>query len=192
LYQNLGNAYFESGDLGHAIVNYLRAQRLDPTDSDIRDNLEFARGFVTIQLEGVEMNPLSEFFAGVTGGASIGFWGWLTTSALLIFCVFIIYYIVTGQRTGMLRFGIITFAALFVVLASLTTFKYRQEFGADRAVVTLPESPVTDRPSKDAKVEFKAAAGLEVVIRESSGDFALALFANKRQGWISMSALERL
>ncbi len=192
LYHNLGNAYFESGDLGHAILNYLRAQRLDPADSDIKDNLEFARSFVTIQLEGVELNPVSEFFASVTENASLGFWGWLTTSALLLFSLLSIYLIVTGQKTTLLKSGIVVLAALFVVLASLTTFKYRQEFGADRAVVTLPESPVTDRPSKDAKVEFKAAAGLEVVIRESSGDFALALFANKRQGWISIAALERL
>jgi tetratricopeptide (TPR) repeat protein len=192
LYHNLGNAYFESGDLGHAILNYLRAQRLDPTDSDISDNLAFARGFVSIQLEGVELNPITEFFGSLTGKASLGFWGWLTTSALLIFSCLLIYFIVTGERTLLIRVGIFALGAVFVALVSLTSFKYQQEFAADRAVVTLPEIPVSDRPSRDAKVEFKAAAGLEVVIRERSGDFALALFANKRQGWISVSALERL
>ena len=40
LYFNLGNAYLESGDLGRAILNYLRARRLSPRDTDIRDNLE--------------------------------------------------------------------------------------------------------------------------------------------------------
>ncbi|MFH1244966.1 MAG: tetratricopeptide repeat protein, partial [Candidatus Omnitrophota bacterium] len=32
LYYNLGNAYFKSGQLGRAILNYLRAERLIPAD----------------------------------------------------------------------------------------------------------------------------------------------------------------
>ena len=43
LYFNLGNAYFKNGDLGHAVLYYMRAQRLAPGDDDIRHNLEFAR-----------------------------------------------------------------------------------------------------------------------------------------------------
>ena len=43
LYYNLGNAYFKQGDIGRAILNYLRAERLAPRDDDIRTNLDFAR-----------------------------------------------------------------------------------------------------------------------------------------------------
>ena len=42
LYYNLANAYLLKGDLGRAILNYRRAQRLDETDADIRKNLDFA------------------------------------------------------------------------------------------------------------------------------------------------------
>ncbi len=192
LYYNLGNTYFESGDLGHAILNYLRAQRLDPTDDDIRANLDYARSFVTIQLEGVELNPVTEFFSALTGRASLALWGWLTTCALFLLCGVLLYRIVDGASSALIQSGAIALFVIFVALTSLTTFKYRHEFAADRAVVTIPEVAVTDRPSKDGDVEFKAAAGLEVVIRERSGNFALALFANKRQGWITTDALERL
>ena len=44
LYLNLGNSYFESEDLGRAILSYLRARELSPRDMDIRHNLELARG----------------------------------------------------------------------------------------------------------------------------------------------------
>ncbi|MBI1353883.1 MAG: hypothetical protein GC160_06015 [Acidobacteria bacterium] len=43
LYYNLGNAYFRMDDLGRAILNYRRAERFLPGDSDIRQNLESAR-----------------------------------------------------------------------------------------------------------------------------------------------------
>ncbi|MCQ3980520.1 MAG: hypothetical protein DPW09_44490, partial [Anaerolineae bacterium] len=38
VYYNLGNAYFKQEDLGRAILNYRRAQRLDPRDADTTAN----------------------------------------------------------------------------------------------------------------------------------------------------------
>lgn len=41
IYYNLGNAYFRVDSLAKAIISYERALRLDPTDEDIRANLDF-------------------------------------------------------------------------------------------------------------------------------------------------------
>jgi len=43
LYYNLGNAYFLKEDIGRAILNYRRAERLDNADTNIQKNLAFAR-----------------------------------------------------------------------------------------------------------------------------------------------------
>ena len=43
LYYNIGNAYFLKDDIGRAILNYRRAQRLDKADTNIQKNLAFAR-----------------------------------------------------------------------------------------------------------------------------------------------------
>src|SRR5262245_21337339 len=40
IYFNLGNAYFKSGQLGHAIAAYRDAQLIAPQDPDVRANLE--------------------------------------------------------------------------------------------------------------------------------------------------------
>ena len=42
LYYNLGNAYFLKEDIGRAILNYRRAERLDKADTNIQKNLAFA------------------------------------------------------------------------------------------------------------------------------------------------------
>ncbi len=42
LYYNLANAYFLKGDLGRAILNYRRAEKLDSADTNIQKNLSFA------------------------------------------------------------------------------------------------------------------------------------------------------
>ncbi|WDE95607.1 tetratricopeptide repeat protein [Lentisphaera profundi] len=43
LYNNLANAYFMHGEAGLAILNYHRALRLNPTDSDINHNLKYVQ-----------------------------------------------------------------------------------------------------------------------------------------------------
>ena len=43
LYCNLANAYFQAGDIGRAILNYRKAEQLDPGDPNVRRNLAFAR-----------------------------------------------------------------------------------------------------------------------------------------------------
>jgi tetratricopeptide (TPR) repeat protein len=43
LLYNLGNSYAQAGQVGRAILNYERALRLAPGDSDIRGNLELVR-----------------------------------------------------------------------------------------------------------------------------------------------------
>jgi len=43
LYYNLGNAYLLKENIGKAILNYRRAQKLDSSDANIQKNLDFAR-----------------------------------------------------------------------------------------------------------------------------------------------------
>jgi hypothetical protein len=43
LYYNLGNAYLLKENIGKAILNYRRAQKLDSSDANIHKNLAFAR-----------------------------------------------------------------------------------------------------------------------------------------------------
>jgi hypothetical protein len=43
LYYNLANAYFLKGNIGKAVLNYRRAEKLDNSDANIQKNLTFAR-----------------------------------------------------------------------------------------------------------------------------------------------------
>ena len=43
IYYNLGNIYFSMQDIGRAILNYRRAQQLNPNDRNLLQNLQFAR-----------------------------------------------------------------------------------------------------------------------------------------------------
>ena len=43
LFYNLGNAYFQKGDVGRAVLNLERAAQLNPRDADIANNLALVR-----------------------------------------------------------------------------------------------------------------------------------------------------
>ncbi len=49
LYYNLGNCYIKKGAIGKAILNYERAKRLIPRDSDLKSNYSFALSQLEIQ-----------------------------------------------------------------------------------------------------------------------------------------------
>ncbi|HKQ48309.1 MAG TPA: tetratricopeptide repeat protein [Phycisphaerae bacterium] len=49
LHYNIANTYLRLGDIGRAIANYRRAQRLLPGDEENRKNLEFARSRVELK-----------------------------------------------------------------------------------------------------------------------------------------------
>jgi Uma2 family endonuclease len=71
-----------------------------------------------------------------------------------------------------------------LISASLTTFKYREDFVTKRAVIIAEDSSVYSGPSTNADLEFEGSPGLVVEIVEQSGDFYSVLFENKRRGWI--------
>ncbi|MBW8034897.1 MAG: tetratricopeptide repeat protein [Planctomycetes bacterium] len=52
LYYNVGNAYLLKGDVGRAIVNYRRSERLDGSNREVKKNLAFAR---SRRLDAVEL-----------------------------------------------------------------------------------------------------------------------------------------
>ena len=51
VFYNLGNSFFKLKQIGRAIVNYERAQRLAPRDKDIRLNLKLARSMTVDKIE---------------------------------------------------------------------------------------------------------------------------------------------
>ena len=54
LFLNLGNAYLQYGNLGHAIANYHQALRLQPSNRQAKNNLRFATGQIQEQTQATD------------------------------------------------------------------------------------------------------------------------------------------
>lgn len=192
LYFNLGNAYFKNGQLGHAILNYMRARGMDPADNDITHNLAFARGFTRVQMEGVQLNPVKSFFDSIVTPYRLSQLAWLSSGIFVLLFIFLIFRFGLSYRGSFLRVTTTLIIILLVVSSGLTTIKYRSEFIVRRAVVIAEESPVRTGPSDLSEIELHGAPGLIVEILKESGAFYFVSFENKRRGWIEKNSIAEI
>ena len=195
VYFNLGNAYLESGDLGRAILSYLRARELAPRDSDIRGNLDLARSMTVDGVVGETGSPIE----------SVSFMGlqWATPSELG--AAALVLWIVTGLAVGALmvwralplRNGIRTLAALSAVatLISLllvlsTVFTNPHD---STGVVTAASVDVVSGPGPQYSEEFTLHSGAQVRLTDSrNGWWRIALPGGELQGWVPAHTIENV
>lgn len=184
LYFNIGNTYFKNGDLGHAVLYYLRAKRLAPGDDDILSNLEFAHGFTRVQMEGVELNPISSFLESAVGPYRLNTLAWMTSFFFVLLMGLMIGRFGLGYRNSILKAGMVTTLVLATVAAGVTTFKYRNDYLTRRGVILAEDAAVRTGPSRELEIELQGSPGLVVEILDQSGEWYNVLFENKRRGWI--------
>jgi tetratricopeptide (TPR) repeat protein len=184
LYFNLGNAYFKKGDLGYAILYYLKAKRLAPGDDDIRSNLDFAKKLTSVQLEGVTLNPIRSLLQTIVSPYRLTTMAWISSLFFVLLIALLIVRFGLGRSDTWLKPSIIAILVLLVCVSFLTTFKYRDDFLTRRAVIVSTESEVRTGPSDQSDIELHGEQGLIVEILAESGDFYSVRFENQRRGWI--------
>ena len=185
IYFNLANSYFKNGELGYAILNYYRANRLNPDDEDIINNLEFAKNYIQVQMEGVALNPISNFFESLVALYKLNELAWFSS---LIFIIMVLILILrNGLRyTGSLTKSLFIISLiLFILIGSLTTYKYQIDYLTKRGVIISDtNSTIYTGPSKQSDIELEGASGMVFEIISETSNYYNVLLENKRRGWI--------
>ena len=193
LYYNLGNACFKQDDLAHAILNYERALKLDPSYSDARFNLEFAEGLVQDKIEAVPEFFLSIWARKLCWLLPSDVWSvlFLVLLAATLGCtlLFLLGRSVAARKGGFIA-GIV--ALVLTVLCLLFAFWQRNDYRkADSAIITRAVTTVQSSPGRDsAKDLFVLHEGTKVKLLDAVGDWRNIELADGRQGWLPDSDLE--
>ena len=193
LYLNLGNAYFESGDMGRAILMYLRAQELSPREPDIRDNLELAHA-MTVDRITAERDSLVESVShfvrlwvtpGELGAAALLLW-MLTGAAI---CALVTWRAFPLRRVARAVTVVATAAAVVSFLLVVTTI-YANPY-ANTGIVTAAAIEVVSGPGAQYAREFSLHSGAQVRVTDSRhGWLRIALPGGELQGWVPFHAVE--
>jgi len=184
LYYNIGNAYFRMNDLGMAILNYLRAERLAPDDANLQHNLQYARSKRVDRIEEEQkIKVLKTLF----------FWHYDVPSGtrFVIFAIMSVCLWVTASlrlfypKAFINRILISTTILLSLMIGSLAAEKLSIE-KTQPGVIISPELTARKGNSKAYEPAFKEPlhAGTEFVLIEEREDWLHVELPDSRRCWV--------
>lgn len=182
LHYNLGNAQLQAGDVGHAIVSYLRAERHMPGDADLSHNLAQARRKVehsfersggTLLVDSVarwwHLIPLGTRFAAA--------WlGWAAFWALLAWRFGAPGTLASDGRR--IAWRTVTAVALAAWVACGGSILADEALASARPAAVLVESGVTLRKGN--------GEGFEAAFAETLGPGVECTVLSERPGWVQL------
>jgi tetratricopeptide (TPR) repeat protein len=195
LFYNLGNAYYKQGDYGRAILNYRRAQRLDPRDPDIEANLALARAQAVDQFEAADSGGLlNQVGQAAQGLLTLNEVAMAALGAWIAFILLLILFS-TARRKNLwhngLKYSLVVAAIVLVVgVLALGSYLYADS-GLSTGVIVAAEVDVTSGPGLQYVTEFTLHDGAEVELVEVRENWVrLALPGDELEGWVPANAVE--
>lgn len=191
VYQNLGSAFYHTGEQGHALVNYLRAHQLEPRYAPL-DAL-----IARIRAERIDrLRPEAELIdlAGTLTNAVLT----LRELELLAFLMWTAWCGLLAQ--GMLRaigwkrlrlpFAVMTL--LLIIVLGILLLRQYVTYQRPQAVVVALSAEVMSGPGESYLPLYALYAAAELRLHEVRGEWARFMLADGRQGWIRLAAVERV
>lgn len=192
VYYNLANARYKEGNLGQAVLGYERALRLDGSNRDAVDNLEFVREQLAdrqVPVGGALATALERFARhAATGRLAV------LVSALYFATVgFIVAGVLRGAfRPWMLRVVAVLAVALLGA-GLLLGYRVHRDAAVREAVITSAEVPVRTGPGDDFVLEFKLHEGTKVRMREARDEWVrVSVEGTDLEGWLPAGAVEEI
>lgn len=194
LYYNIGNSYFKMGDYSHAILNYERARRLDPSDADVAHNLEFANSMIQDKIEVIPDIFFEAWGRKVCWKLPSDTW---TVMFFLFFALALgcgVVFFLSGGRRRKICF----YSGIVLLLVALLCVDFAQWQKSDyikdtSAIITRAVTSVKSSPSRESSTDlFILHEGTKVKVLDTVGDWNNIELSDGRQGWIKGSDIEMI
>ncbi len=195
VYYNLGNAYYRIGNITRSVLNYERAHLLDPSDEDIKFNLEFARGKTIDKIEPEGEMFFVTWYKALVNITSVGGWGIIAIVSIILVIGLTLLYLFAGKllyrEIGF--YGGISFIGLFI-LANIFGYHQKQILSnRTGAIVILSEVEGFETPSNGSKKQFVIHEGTRVDIMDKTmSDWRQVRLGDGREGWIRSKSIEEI
>jgi len=188
VYYNLGNAYFKTGQIGRAILNYERARMLIPRDADLNFNLRSARDRTQDAIP--ENRPFinSVFFWIDAFSTGELFWGF----AVLNLFFWAVLLIRLFRRSEWSYYILLILLVLWIVAGISFGCRWHQFRNDERAVIVQKEVDVLAGPDINDTALFKLHEGAVVHNERSENGWYLIQISEKQRGWIPAQAAENI
>jgi tetratricopeptide (TPR) repeat protein len=184
LYYNLGNAYLKTGFLGKALLNYERALRIMPYDSDLKSNLRYANSLR--QEPAMESTPLW------VNRRLDSLLGMFTTNGLtkVLSAIYVLAIVFLGlaifKKDMRKAIGKIVISLGFVFLITITLLSCRiyQTEHIVSAIILTDIADARFEPLDEAPIHFKLYEGSKITVLKTRGQWSQIKREDNKIGWI--------
>ena len=193
LYMNLGNCWLKRDEVAKAILYYERAYLIDPSDPDIRFNLELAR---TKTVD--KVNPVNELFIVVwfkklLAMLDVNEWAVLTV-ILFALTILLAGLFLFSKKLGIRKISF-SFSAFFLLLSILSFIFATTQMGnireRDTAIIMSPSVTVKSTPSSAGTDLFIIHEGRKVKILDSTmKEWVEIRLEDGNTGWVPVNVME--
>lgn len=213
LLYNLGNAYYQEGDYGNAMICYKRAHRLDPSNKEVNANLNYLSGRVEdankAEQKGKrfktgqdELSFFQSIHKSVAEDTSSNVWAVWAAAAFVLFVVCVAIYIFTrivllrkiGFFGGMILFAV---SMLFLIFSFMGSRVFHSE---NEGVLMAFKTILLTEPGKDADLEkgqvLTRGTVVQILSEEVDAEGNVTWYKIRLNsdyiGWVSASDLQRI
>lgn len=194
-YQALGNAHFNNGDYGKAILNYERGLRLKPGHEALTNNLKYVRAEAGINRLELPDFILARWWRGVGSalGAGTLFWmamicWWLAVAGAVL------WYLRREAMDEKRRFALLPGAVIALILGVLfySMGNSRNVWLANdkEAVLTAKIADLRVAPGADATLEKALTQGLKLRLLDEFEGYVKVSLDDGKQGWLPAETVE--
>lgn len=194
LYYNYANALYKSNQLGMAILNYERALRLDPSNEDIKFNLEFVNKMKTDKIEPLERFFMSEWFEALGRLLTSNQWAYASIIGFIAMLILVLLYLF-GRKVWLRKLSF--FSALFLLLFTILTMVYAFQVknhieNNPEAIVLAGTVSVKSSPDDSGTEVFVIHEGTKVNVLSTLSTWSEVRLADGNIGWLQSSTIEKI
>ena len=193
LYYNMGNTYFKMGKLGRAILYYAKARRLEPYDTDLKSNLNFARSLVATSTADVpRKNPVVTFIKAPFRDFNFNA---IALSALALYLIFIALWIAgiinpIFWKKARLPFALISL--LLIVNLGAFAIRYYDEKVLHHAIVVQKNIEAKYEPIDKSTTFYRLQEGEPVSVVKTREGWRQIKRIDGKIGWVRQEAVEEI
>ena len=186
IFYNLGNAYYEKGNIGKALLNYRRAMQLIPRDLDLNIQMARVRSLrATLQTDTshwlIFLEQATESVVTIMELSIITFVIWL------LFWIMLAIYRINSAWRSTLRFPLGLVFTTLLTLSVLLGARLYIHHNMLPAIVTIDSAPVYSGPSISYFRQYDLFAGSEIYITGEQEEWLKFVTPTNQQGWIDLN-----
>lgn len=194
IYFNLGNAYYKTGKISPAILNFERALLLSPDDKDIQYNLNLARKHVLDKFEVLPELFIKRWFTGLINSFSADWWSYFSILFFFSALVFASFYLYSNKST-LKKFGF--FLSFFAIAISIITYSFASKKTdemtiREHAIIISPSVTIKGSPDKSGTELFLLHEGTKVKVKGKLQDWRNIQLSDGNEGWLKKENIEMI